>query len=1220
MNGSWRTKSSQAATALSVAVLTSTAAETAQPADDLEALTEGQRIADFTVECVYENESQARIGTRLRHVPSGFVLDVLRIQSVPQAFVWVNTPPPSDQGEPHTLEHLLLGKGTKGQSVASLEAMSLGSSSAYTEQWRTCYHFHTEAGLDVFFHLLREKLEAMLQPTFSDEEIRREVCNLGVTTRADGSLWLEEKGTVYNEMVSTYERPDGPLWDRLPRTLYGPTHPLAYSSGGVPSAIRELGPDEIRAFHARTHRLNNMGMMVALDRGIGLPDCLARIATILHELEPGADRGEDPATQQDRFPPSSPAPSGSIVRTLFPHPNANEPGSILLAWPADRRLALPARVALSLFVDAIAGGETSNLYRTFIDSETRRIDLGASGVWDWIGSDLGQPVVIGFSDVDPARTDEATLRRVREIVLDEIRAVAALPAGSPELRAFNDRVQNLLREERRSSRNLLNSPPQWGYRGTGSAWLERVQDLRNGGFRRNLALVECMEYVQHLLESPTNVWTELVSSWGLLAEPHILVAVPDAETLARSEREREERLAGHVAELRERFGAETDSAAIAAYAAEYGAATAKIDAELASVELPRFLDDPPLTLDDRLTYHTMPLPGGRELVVSVFEDMTASTAGLALSLEAIPESLLVYVPALRVVARKIGVLDDGRAIPYDEFEEILRREVSSLDVYTSASLASDRVEIVFRGSGTTLEETERALYWLRAALFHSNLRPENLPRIRDAVEQELAQQRNRTRGPEETWVQNPSNALRMQDRPLYLAAESFLTAAHSLHRLRWMLLGADPSAAAEFASAAEWFGGRPENADRERLTSWLAGVSARTAGGSVGQAPDVPLDRETLGRLSSLSTEARRLVHEAVSDLAKLMSDLPDAGLAGDVEYLWRQMAHDVQQSPDVTLLRVAEMLDTIRHQDLARGFLVGSAQDTERLAAALTDIAGSLDPARSAPRPRSSEPLIATRAQQRMASDDAARPGEDRPLFFGLANEATRAGVHVHTARCASYRSHDDESLLRFLAARLYGGGGAHSLFMKTWSAGLAYSNGIRSDERSGTLFYYAERCPDLAQTLKFAVDEIAGAPRDPSLGEYAVAQAFDGGRAASRYEVRGEAMAADLADGVSSGAVSEFRTRILELRKQPGFYDELHRRLRSTCGAVLPGLGGSAASYAEESAPTSLVIGPEKQLQSWETYLRGVEKGATLTRIYPRDFWQITDRSIGSLKDAAP
>jgi hypothetical protein len=50
-----------------------------------------------------------------------------------------------------------------------------------------------------------------------------------------------------------------------------------------------------------------------------------------------------------------------------------------------------------------------------------------------------------------------------------------------------------------------------------------------------------------------------------------------------------------------------------------------------------------------------------------------------------------------------------------------------------------------------------------------------------------------------------------------------------------------------------------------------------------------------------------------------------------------------------------------------------------------------------------------------------------------------------------------------------------------------------------------------------------------------------------------------------------------------------------------VLPG-------YGEKQAPstdaTYYVIGPEKQLAAWEAYL-----GEPLYRLYPRDYWIITE-----------
>ena len=197
----------------------------------------------FRTVSLYLNDSDQPMGARFIHQKTGFVFDALEIESVPQSFIWVNSFPTSDMGEPHTQEHLLLGKGNVGRRVAGLEQMSMTRSSAFTLQWRTCYHSHTASGSGVYFDVLERQLDALLHPDYTDEEIRREVRNFGVTENSDGTLRLEEKGHVYNEMVSSSDRPWRPLIREAGHLVYGADHPLALDSGGWPAAIREMKPE-----------------------------------------------------------------------------------------------------------------------------------------------------------------------------------------------------------------------------------------------------------------------------------------------------------------------------------------------------------------------------------------------------------------------------------------------------------------------------------------------------------------------------------------------------------------------------------------------------------------------------------------------------------------------------------------------------------------------------------------------------------------------------------------------------------------------------------------------------------------------------------------------------------------------------------------------------------------------------------------------------------------
>ena len=204
---------------------------------------------------------------------------------------------------------------------------------------------------------------------------------------------------------------------------------------------------------------------------------------------------------------------------------------------------------------------------------------------------------------------------------------------------------------------------------------------------------------------------------------------------------------------------------------------------------------------------------------------------------------------------------------------------------------------------------------------------------------------------------------------------------------------------------------------------------------------------------------------------------------------------------------------------------------------------------------------------------------------------------------RYTSYHDTSRDKVLDYLATNLYAGGGAHSVFMKTWAAGLAYSNGIRVRPADGRLNYYAERTPELQQTLKFVIDELKKAAPDSALAEYAIAGAFAGTRSSLAYETRGESMANDLADGLTPEVVTRFHQAILDLRKTPNLGDELFRRMNGLYAKVLPGMGVKAKSV---SGGEYFAIGPEKQLAGYEEYLKQAEGAdARVHRLYPRDFW---------------
>ncbi|HUH03536.1 MAG TPA: hypothetical protein VML75_16175, partial [Kofleriaceae bacterium] len=355
-----------------------------------------------------------------------------------------------------------------------------------------------------------------------------------------------------------------------------------------------------------------------------------------------------------------------------------------------------------------------------------------------------------------------------------------------------------------------------------------------------------------------------------------------------------------------------------------------------------------------------------------------------------------------------------------------------------------------------------------------------------------------------------------------------------------------------------------------------------------------------LARRDALPAPARALAAEALEDLAQLVGELPDDSLSADWRYLCDQIRLDLSMDPGVVLAKLDQVRGLIVRRGDMRMFAVGSAAAHEETRSGTEALVASVPEGRT-PAPVYSKTRF---IDERLFGRTGQRGGTARPMFVGLVNPNTQGGVFINAARGYHYSDRDPEALLDYLTSNTYSGHGAHSMFMKTWSAGLAYSNGLRGSLGQGQIRYYAERCPELPQTVRFVIAELARAKRDDGLVDYALAQAFSS-RVAASFEGRGEAMASDYADGVTPEMVRGFREALVALRKERGaeLGKELHARLPAVYGRVLPGYG--PASRNVEGA-TYFAIGPDKQLDAYARYLEAVEGAdATLHRLYPRDFW---------------
>ncbi len=1160
-------------------------------ANPFDSLAKGKMIHGFRADAVYLDDADKPIGGRFIHTRTGFTLDLLQIQSVPQAYIYANTFTVSDMGEPHTQEHLLIGKGNKGRNINVRQSMSLTQSNASTYQTYTNYQFNTAGGAEAFYEIFGEYMEVLLHPDYTEEEVRREVRNWGITENPDKTLRLEEKGSVYNEMSSSMNNPDWRIYDSSLRMIYGDAHPSSFNAGGSPDGIRQMKADDIKRYHEANYHLGNMGAVVSLPKDMTLDAVLTRLDAELVRAEPKTEKRDYMSV--DKLPPMKSAAPGTMRIIEFPSENEQQPSTIMFGYPATLKIDLTEKLLLDNFLGIFAGDANTNLYKKFIDGKTREIDTGAQGMYSYVEDSPGSPIWVVLSDVPAANLNADKAGVIRQKMMEEFARVAAFKDDSPELKEFNDRFKNSLTDYRRSLSKFVNTPPGFGFRngGNGYGWLWQTRYLNaEPDFRKSVTLKPAMAKAQELLASGKNFWRDYIAKWKLAEnKPYAAIGHANPKLIEQEQRERKARADAEVANLKQKYSVADDQEAIRRYKAEYDATTAELE-KLEKGSEAKFIENPPLTLDDQLDYKET-MVGKVKLGASTFDNMTGATTGLALRLDTVPENELVYLSSMPDLLRSTGVIRDGKALSYEEMSEMLRKEILNLSVDLGGSAPAGRYELTARGSGNDPAESERAVAWMKLILQNPNWRKENLPRIRDVIDQQLSGLRRRMQGSEESWVNNPADAYRNQSSPLYLTTFSFLTQAHNAQRLRWMLKGGQDSAntiqiEAFFTALSQARG------TREELKTLLAVLD-----GDSTQASKVSADLKGYAAMpANMLPAAKALAMDAAKDLSQTLGDIPDSSLAADWEYLCNEMRRDLAQTPEKTLAELDNVRRRLLNTGNARMFYIGSTATRQKLEPAYTNLLAGFETA---------APVKANYGSTRRVEERLAGRGgsTEKPVYVGLMAPNMGGGVIINSASLVTYADTDREKILNFLASKLYGGSGAHSVFSKTIGAGLAYSNGISSNPATGLMGYYAERTPEIPQTLRFAMGEVKR-PLDTPLSEYVIALSFNS-RASSPYEARGEAMAANMADGITRDVVSNFRRAILEARKMPDLSAELYKRKDKVYERIMPGYGMRGKDVAGSNF---FVIGPEKQMTAYEAYLKSAEGADTkLYRLYPRDFWLV-------------
>jgi Zn-dependent M16 (insulinase) family peptidase len=1133
-----------------------------------EGLRAGQVHAGFQVVAQYIGHREQLAGLRLTHMVTGTPVHLLQLDTVPQAAVAVHTYPDSDRGAAHALEHLLIGKGTTGRRLQALADMRLGRITASTGERYTWYHFSVDSGLTSFHELLGQLLEALFRPDFSDLEAEQEVYHLGVAPDLrTGQQRLIEQGTVYTEMRSSEGAYD--YWYALLKQLLGTHHPQTFPAGGTPEGIRGLTVQEIRRFHQDHYVVGpTTPLILVVARQQDPLQVLAALSERLTALNP-PQMGRKPvaaATERTRIAPTH---DRTLQFVPLPGQSASDPAHVVFGWPPAQLPSLPDRLLLEVLLAVFGQGNTSRLYRSLVDSQTRELGVGATGVESLLLPTYERARPIGLVWIEGMPGDQLTRERLEALrghIQAELRAVAGDAEYSPELLAFNEEALAYLTARQRSLHVWHTQPPGFGQRGLEPLWMEHLQVLDGeAGERRSLVWQSVWPQLRSAIGSGRNFWRPLIERAGLLEKPYGSAAIPSPALRERLTQAQDARLAAAMAELRALYGGADDQEVLRRFTAAQQRQGRRPSTESQAL-LSRFTATPPRTFDDSLPYASATIADVPAMFSSI-AGLAVAEIGLAFDLRGLPPRLYRYLPLLPGLLRSLGWREDGVVTTPQMAAAHMQRHLYRLEANYRLDPAAGRYELVLKASGVGLEEFTAALAYLRRMTHDNDVSAQNLPRLNDLLQQQLHSERTFAQRPEEEWLETLAQAFRHQDDHLYLSLSAPPTRAHHLQRLAWLLAGPLPEetladlqtfAAQHLASLRGLSGAAleqrlaeiQETGWRGRLAdSWRAHLQAWPAA----------LAWEGLQRLSTEALNDLQVGHtRAIQELRELQSLVLDGArlrlwLVGDPGVIADAQPH------------IEALVQSFPRQMLASS-------------------------------PRHEASLVWKRLRQRQPGLQAGYPA-----YVGYVQEGTVTGSVMVTARGPRYLDDDESSLVDMLAAKVLAGTGPHTWYKQTWEAGLAYGNGLDLRPRTGTLLYYADRSPSVRATLAFVRSRAQDLSwlSEPAYVDYALAQAFNFSRSAQPWTARAEAMAIDLAEGLTPAHMRRFSQQALALRQDPGLLERLRAALPHVVARVIWGRGEDGSQAAAQTL--FFVVAPEPQLAELEADLRG----KPLARVWPSDFW---------------
>ncbi len=1113
----------------------------------------GQSFSNFTIQQVYHAGDQQNIGSYWQHA-SGLKLFVLQFDTVPQTAIWVSTPPISNQGHSHALEHVLLGKSKKGRYLDMLEKYNLSTSGALTYPLYTQYKFKSKAGMAEHNTVLATTLDALFNASLDEEQIQQELYHFAVKQNQNNkSLSLIESGAVYQEMES-YEQSYNDYYSML-KTILGEQHPYSKISGGDPSAIRTLKPQAIAQFYQDQYKIGpGISMLSFLPVNADVKQYLHTLDGILQRLP----QAKQQKPLSEIYPVKAQTALKGKIQTVY---NASHQEDNLVnvrfAWDVVNNISYEEDISLDLFFDNL----NDYLKETWV--KTKKLPVETLSCYT-TRINVQQLYPACFASLSQKNNRQSNIQNIQDKLQEGIEHFMQLEQ-KPELRskAYN-KAKSFIAGKMLNYEVIFEYVPDDD---SLESWKRVLAQLsQNKAFEQDLFFMDIFKKLNQTFSSEKSAWDESIVKAGFLQTPYIFVGVPSQKLSQKIKQAKKQRVQKQLAHLKQMYVQDNEQHALQAFAKQEESKQKQFHYE----RYPDFPKQFILSPDPELKYKHYKKQGV-EYIETYFEHKNSLDLNILINMDDLPQAYQLYANALPYLLKRIGIHKDGQRYSYQDLADEWYKKGKSF-AYGYENIKKQN----YFNLGLTVQNIkylDEALQAWQDNLLYADFSLENLKELRYLVSRGLESSEQLTQDPGDHWVPDLFKDIEngIEGQELKLNLNSYYSSRYDDYRLKWLLT--DPVTNKEYQSIKNYFA---------QLTQQTSNKS------------------KLIEQLNQEHVD--KTIAAIAKDLKLILANVPQETMAEDYQASMNMILTALQTPIEESLQQFKNCISFLLNKHKLKIVMVGNQNNIHLMQVQLNKLLPKFLPKKAKSKllkaNKPALPYFLSRLQSRYPQMDKAYP---KHLFFETANKS-KANVKFKS-KGPGLKDTKNRDMIDYMSSLMFSGSGPKSFFYQTWQAGLAYSNGISAEKENEKVSYAAYRVGDMEALLAF-VEQAAQEEKNfdqKDLDLLYVDYFNDLSRRDQSLSSRGWNQALDIFYQQQPKVFIKHAKKMLKLRKKKSTLKKVQQAWDQTWASIWPTSNNKKMQQKRESV--FLYVGDENDYQSIQTKL----PNQTLYRVYARDFWFI-------------